>query len=103
MPQTDLSVHARSDGTLAQAARTAGSAADPGAGDERDAGTVGEVDVARGVQQHEVGARSRRSSTPTSSRSSAWAPPYVAACTASAGVIPISRTARAMQSGTELV
>jgi len=41
--------------------------------------------------------------TPTSSRRSAFAPPAVAAHTASAGVIPMSRTATAMQNGIDEV
>jgi hypothetical protein len=38
-----------------------------------------------------------------SSRRSASAPPSVAACTASAGVMPMSRTASAMQKLIEVV
>ncbi len=49
-----------------------------------------------GVEQHEVGAHTG-AIRPMSSRRSARAPPAVAAQTASAVVIPMSRTAMAMQ------
>ena len=51
----------------------------------------------------QTSARLPGTSAPTSARPSAAAPPAVTACTASAGVMPISRTASAMQSGIELV
>jgi hypothetical protein len=60
------------------------------------------VHVAGGVQQHQVGPGSGHQATDVGAVEAA-APPAVAAYVASTGVIPISRTARATQSGIEEV
>ena len=71
----------------------------PHRGDERDARAVGEVDVARGVEQDGVGAGARRRGGRCRCGAALARRPAVAAQTASSGVMPISRTAIAMQNG----
>ena len=73
-------------------------AAAPHVADQRDTGTVGQVQVRRCVECDGVGPAPMRR-TPMSLRCNARAPPAVAAHTASAGVMCISRTASAMQNG----
>ena len=65
-------------------------------------GSVGEVRAGRRVEQHEVGAHAGRDGSDVVAPQRR-APPAVAAQTASAVVIPISRTASAIISGIELV
>ena len=63
-------VHPRHGATDAVAGRPS----DPGLGDQRHAGPVGEVDVGGRVEHDEVGPLARAAATPTSSRSRAAAP-----------------------------
>ncbi|CAM5691315.1 hypothetical protein SFUMM280S_00364 [Streptomyces fumanus] len=58
--------------------------------------------MARGVEEGQVGVRARGEAA-DAARLGAAAPPAVAAHTASSGVIPMSRTASAMQNGTDEV
>ena len=59
--------------------------------------------MARGVQQGEVGAGARARGGRRRCGAGPRAPPAVADQTASSGVIPMSRTARAMQNGIDEV
>ena len=68
-----------------------------------DARAVGQVTVGRRVEDGEVRPRARAPGGRRRGRRSAAAPPAVAAHSASAGVIRISRTASAMQNGIDEV
>ena len=96
---------ARFGATVADPARTARQTGRPPCqtpATSGHAGPVGEVQVRR-RRRAAPGRPAPRRQPPTSRGPSAAAPPAVAAHSASAGVIPISRTASAMHSGSELV
>ena len=69
----------------------------------RDAGPVDEVDRVGSVEDDEIGTRLPVATMPMSTRRSAVAPPAVAAQIASSMVMFMSRTARAMQNGIDVV
>lgn len=74
----------------------------PDGGDQGYAGPVGEVDVGGGVEEGEVGAGAGCEAADVVAAQGPGSP-AVAAQRASSGVMPISRTAMAMQKGMELV